>query len=125
MAVPTLVAEATRRSGVVWVSADGTSPRLVWHVWHDDALYLVGGGDEQELPPLEDRAVVVVRSRASQSDRVVEWSADVEPVLPGTPRWDEVVPRLAAERLNAPAPEDLPARWATGSSYVLRLAPRE
>jgi hypothetical protein len=125
MAVPTLVAEATRRSGVVWVSADGTSPRLVWHLWHDDALYLVGGGDEQELPPLEDRAVVVVRSRASQSDRVVEWSADVEPVLPGTPRWDEVVPRLAAERLNTPAPDDLPARWATGSSYVLRLAPRE
>ena len=125
MAVRTLVAEATRRSGVVWVSADGTSPRLVWHLWHDDALYLVGGGDEQELPPLEDRAVVVVRSRASQSDRVVEWQADVEPVLPGTPRWDEVAPRLAAERLNASSPGELPARWAAGSSYVLRLAPRE
>ena len=121
--MPTLVAEATRRSGVVWVSADGTSPRLVWHLWHDDAMYLVGGGGEQPLPPLEDTAVVVVRSKAGQSGRVVEWAADVTPVLPGTPLWDEVAPRLAAERLNASAADDLPRRWAA-SSTVLRLSPR-
>ena len=120
--VPTLVAEATRRSGVVWVSADGTAPRLVWHLWHADALWLVGGGDEQELPPLADRAVVVVRSKATQSGRVVEWDADVSRVEPGTPQWDEVVPLLAAERLNAASTQDLPARWAA-SSTVLRLAP--
>ena len=119
---PTLIAEATRRSGVVWVSADGTDPRLVWHLWHADALWLVGGGDEQELPPLVDRAVVVVRSKATQSGRVVEWPADVTRVEPGTPEWDEVVPLLAAERLNAVSAEDLPARWAA-SSTVLRLAP--
>ena len=123
MPAPTLVAEATRRSGVVWVSADGTSPRLVWHLWHDDAMFLVGGGEEQELPGLADRAVVVVRSKASQSDRVVEWPADVSPVHPGTPLWDEVVPLLAAERLNAPSATDLPARWAAAST-VLRLSPR-
>jgi hypothetical protein len=120
--VPTLIAEATRRSGVVWVSPDGVQPRLVWHLWHDDALYLVGGGDEQELPPLVDRAVVVVRSKASQSDRVVEWPADVTRVLPGTPLWDEVVPLLAAERLNATSTTDLPDRWAQAST-VLRLSP--
>ena len=123
MPVLTLIAEATRRSGVVWVSPDGTQPRLVWHLWHDDALYLVGGGDEQELPPLQDRAVVVVRSKASQSDRVAEWSADVEPVRPGTPLWDEVVPRLAAERLNAAKAAELAARWAEDAT-VLRLSPR-
>jgi hypothetical protein len=120
----TLVAEATRRSGVVWVSPDGAEPRLVWHLWHVDALYLVGGGAEQSLPPLQDRAVVVVRSQASQSGRVVEWAADVTPVRPGTPLWDEVVPLLAAERLNAPSAVDLPARWAAGST-VLRLSPRD
>jgi hypothetical protein len=120
----TLIAEATRRSGVVWVSADGTDPRLVWHLWHADALWLVGGGGEQDLPPLADRAVVVVRSKASQSDRVVEWEADVSRVEPGTPVWDEVVPLLAAERLNAGSTQDLPARWAA-SSTVLRLAPRD
>lgn len=123
MSVPTLVAEATRRSGVVWVSADGTDPRLVWHVWHDGAMHLVTGPGEQELPPLTDRAVVVVRSRASQSDRVVTWEADVTTVEPDTPLWDEVVPKLAAERLNAPSAEELPQRWAA-TATVLRFAPR-
>ena len=117
----TLVAEATRRSGVVWVSADGRDPRLVWHVWHDDACWLVGGGDEQDLPALADRAVVVVRSKASQSDRVVTWDADVTTVEPGTPAWDEVVPLLVAERLNA-GTADLAATWARAST-VLRLSP--
>ncbi len=119
----TVIAEATRRSGVVWVSADGASPRLVWHLWHADALWLVGAGGEQELPPLDDRAVVVVRSKATQSGRVVEWAADVTRVEPGSPQWDEVTPLLAAERLNAVSADDLPARWAA-SSVVLRLAPR-
>ncbi len=119
----TLIAEATRRSGVVWVSADGTSPRVVWHLWHADALWLVGGGEEQDLPPLADRAVVVVRSKATQSGRVVAWDADVTRVEPGTPEWDEVVPLLAAERLNAASAEELPTRWAQAST-VLRLTPR-
>jgi hypothetical protein len=86
-------------------------------------MWLVGGGDEQDLPQLADRAVVVVRSKATQSGRVVEWQADVSRVEPGTPTWDEVVPLLAAERLNAPSAQDLPAQWAE-SSTVLRLAPR-
>ena len=119
--MPTLVAEATRRSGVVWVSADGTAPKLVWHVWHADAMWLVGGGEEQELPPLTDRAVVVVRSRASQSDRVVTWEADVTRVQPGSPEWSEAVPLLVADRLNA-ATTDLAERWAAEST-VLRLSP--
>jgi len=119
----TLIAEATRRSGVVWVSADGTAPRLVWHLWHAEAMWLVGGGDEQELPPLADRALVVVRSKAAQSGRVVEWAADVSRLEPGSPAWDEVVPLLAAERLNAASADDLRTRWAQ-SSTVLRLAPR-
>ena len=122
VSVPTLVAEATRRSGVVWVSADGTSPQLVWHLWHDDALYLVGGGAEQQLPELGSSARVSVRSKAAQSGRVVEWDADVAPVLPGSPLWEEVVPLLAAERLNATS-TDMAAQWAA-SSTVLRLTPR-
>ena len=60
------------------------------------------------------------RSKAAQAGVAVEWSALVEQVLPGTPLWDEVVPRLAAERLNAEA--DRVSRWAT-DCVLLRLSP--
>lgn len=116
MTSPTLVAEATRRSGVVWVAGV-----LLWHVWHDGAMYVVGGGPEQHLPVRPgDRAVVVVRSKAAQAGVVVEWAADVSRVEPGTPAWDEVLPLLAVERLNAEAARA--ERWATECT-VLRFTP--
>lgn len=127
MPAPALIAEATRRSEAVWVAAPGGRPRLVWHLWHDDALWLVGEGAEQTLPALGEHAQVTVRSRARPSDRVLTWPATVQRVAPGSPRWVLVVPLLAAARLNAPRPgadiPDLPGVWARQST-VLRLAPR-
>jgi hypothetical protein len=121
MTSPTLIAEATRRSGVVWVSAPGGAPSLLWHVWHDGAMYLVGGGPEQALPVAPgDAATVVVRSKAAQAGVVVEWPATVDAVVPGTELWDEIVPLLAAERLNAEAGRV--ERWPLGC-VVLRLTP--
>ena len=125
---PTLVAEATRRSGAVWVSADGLAPALLWHLWHDGRMYVVAGGAEQALPLTHGRALrsgralVTVRSAASQAGRVVEWAAEVDVVEPGTPAWQEVAPLLAASRLNAvDAPGQL-ERWAREST-VLRFCP--
>ena len=116
MPSPTLVAEATRRSGVVWVGG-----ALLWHVWHDGAMHVVGRGPEQPLPVgAGDRALVTVRSKAAQAGVVVEWEADVSAVLPGTPLWDEVVPLLAVERLNAEAGRA--DRWAAECT-VLRFTP--
>lgn len=119
----TLIAEATRRSGVVWVSGPGGRPSLLWHVWHSGAMYVVGGGPEQPLPVRPgDRAVVSVRSKAAQAGVVVEWPATVDAVVPGTPLWDEVVPLLAAERLNAePGRAE---RWTT-ECVVLRFRPQD
>ena len=118
----TLIAEATRRSGVVWLGRAGAPPALVWHLWHDGSAYVLGGGAEQALPVSPgDDAVVVVRSKASQSGVVVTWHAEVTAVQPGTPAWAEVLPLLAAERLNAPAEAD--RRWAD-ECVVLRLDPR-
>ena len=112
----TLIAEATRRSGVVWVAG-----RLLWHVWHDGAMYVVGGGPEQALPVRHgDRATVAVRSKAAQAGVVVEWAAQVSAVQPGTPLWDDVVPVLAVERLNAEAGRA--ERWAA-ECVVLRFTP--
>jgi hypothetical protein len=84
-------------------------------------MYVVGGGPEQALPVAAgDRALVVVRSKAAQAGVVVEWAATVDAVPPGSPLWDEVVPLLAAERLNAEAGRT--DRWA-GECLVLRFAP--
>ena len=117
----TLIAEASRRSGVVWVSVGGARPQLVWHVWHDGAMYAVGGGPEQPLPARPgDTAAVVVRSKASQSGVAVAWQATVDAVGPQTPLWDEVLPLLAAERLNAEAGRA--ERWAA-ECVVLRFTP--
>ena len=115
-----LVAEATRRSGVLWLSAPDLVPTLVWHVWHDGAAYVVCGGDEQSLP--HPGPVATVQVRGASGARVVQWQAAVTVVDPGSALWDEVTPVLAAERLNAPSAQGLPEHWATAST-VLRLRP--
>ena len=114
-----LVAEATRRSGVVWV--DG---RATWHVWHDDALWLVTGGLEPAAPPTwpGGTALVEVRSRARQGDLLVRWVAGVTRVEPGSPAWEAAVPLLHAARLNPPDGAAQPGRWARESA-VWRLDP--
>lgn len=122
MTVPALVEEATRRSGLVWVRPEGSArEHPVWHVWHDGACWLVIGGAEQSLPPC-DRAVVVVRSRARQGDRLLEWAADVRAVPAGSDAWEGVVPLLHGARLNATDGEQQPDRWAREST-LLRLVP--
>lgn len=117
--------QATRRSGVVWLLADGTGPpQPVWHLWHAGAAHVVHGGAEQVLDGVGDgdRVLVVVRSKHSQSDRVVQWWAVAHALRPGTPAWDEIVPLLHARRLNARDGDGEPARWARESS-VLTLTP--
>lgn len=111
-----VVAEATRRSGLVWV--DG---QPVWHVWHDGAAWVVTGGLEQRLT-VGPTAVVDVRSRDRQADLLVRWVADVSDVAPGSDEWEAVVPLLRAARLHAPDGAAAPERWAR-ESRVLRLAP--
>lgn len=116
------IGEATRKSGVVWVGLDDLPSRVVWHVWHDDVLWLVCGGLEQALPGADRAKTATVVVRNNQNDRAATWTATVEPVPPGSPAWAVGVPVLHAARLNAPDGEDQPARWAR-ESLVLRLLP--
>lgn len=116
----TLIAEATRRSGVLWLSSAAVPPTLVWHLWHDDAAYVVCGDGEQGLAPLGPEATVTVRSQDGR--RVVEWAARVERLTPDSADWDAVTPLLAAARLNTPVATGLPEHWAQHGT-VLRLTP--
>ncbi|WP_030451814.1 hypothetical protein, partial [Herbidospora cretacea] len=115
-----LIEDAAKRSSVLWVVLpEGT--RLAWHVWHDDAIYLVVGGGEQNLPGLtaQHEIEVVLRSKDNGA-QLVRFPAAVEVV--DQKASPEVIAALAKERLNAPDAAGLPARWAKRSS-VVRLRP--
>ncbi len=118
--VPThaLVAEATRRAGVVWLTVPGRDRAYpAWHLWRDPpgAAYLVTGPGEQPLPGLAGAARVAVTVPSKESrGALVTWTAEVSTVEPGSAEWDEVIGPLAAARLNA--------ELSAGTVY--RLAPQ-
>ena len=125
-----LVAELARKTGLCWVRYDpstGSGHRgrdhAVWHVWHDDALCLVSGGDEQPLPDLPDgaRVEVVMRSKDT-GGRVLTWVGRVSVVRPEDEAWPGTTAALVAGRLNLRDPATAAERWA-GSSVVRRIRP--
>ena len=141
---PDLIAEATKRAGLIWITIDGQDrPRPAWHIWRTaggpqpgpplpgkppppGAAYVVSGPGEQPLPGLADsgRVTVIVAGNQVPGGRL-SWTAVVSRVEPGSGEWDEVIGPLVAGRLNAVLAEGetSPAqRWAA-SGAVFRLAP--
>ncbi|MFD3944997.1 hypothetical protein [Streptomyces sp. NPDC058579] len=121
---PALVEEATKKSGLIWVRGDAPAARALWHVWHEGAAHVVGGGPgEQPLPGLVAGATaeVTVRSK-DKGGRIVAWTAAVAELAPGTEEWDAAVAELKGKRLNATDGEAMPDRWAR-ECRVLRLTP--
>ena len=134
---PALIAEATKRAGLIWITIDGQDrPHPAWHVWRGGtgrpgpgspgAAYVVTGPGEQPLPGLAaaGRVTVIVAANQAAGGRL-EWSAAVGRVEPGSGEWDEVIGPLVAGRLNAVLAEGetSPAqRWAR-SGAIFRLAP--
>lgn len=124
---PALVAEATRRAGVVWLTVPRSRTAFpVWHIWRTvdaagldpppGAAYLVTGPGEQPAPGLgtASRVTVTVPSKDS-GGALVTWTASVRQVNPGSAEWDAVIGPLVAGRLNAalgPAETSPAGRWA-------------
>ncbi|MFI9845567.1 hypothetical protein ACIHFD_51695 [Nonomuraea sp. NPDC051941] len=113
------IEEGAKKSGILWLTLD--RPRLAWHTWHDGAIYLVTGGEEQALPGIDalDRVHVTLRSKDNGA-RLVEFEAAVAVVDQAAAA--DAVAALAKERLNALDSEHLIERWARDST-VLRLTP--
>ncbi len=120
-----LLAEAAGKSGMCWLTLPLLStPRAVWHVWHDGALHVVGGGIEQPLPGLADLEAVEVTVRSKDnSSRIVRVRAAVQLLPPADARYEDAAAALAAARLNAGTP-DSTDQWRQ-SSEVFRLEPLE
>ncbi|MFE7530075.1 hypothetical protein ACFU7Y_30815 [Kitasatospora sp. NPDC057542] len=119
-----LLEEAAKKSGLLWVRADGQEhARPLWHAWHDGAVVVVGGGGEQPLHGLEPGAgaVVTVRSK-DKGGRLTGWSARVVEPAPDSEAWLGAVEELKGKRLNAPDTDAITARWAR-ECRVLRLEP--
>lgn len=134
-----LIAEATKRAGLVWIAVAGQDrPCPAWHIWHaspgpagdvegaSGAAYVLTAPGEQPLPGLgqADQVTVIVPSKES-GGALVSWTARVTRVEPASREWDAVIVALAAGRLNvrlAPGETSPAARWAREAA-VYRLAP--
>jgi mutator protein MutT len=116
---PALIAEATRRAGVIWLTVPGRDrPVPAWHIWRDPpgAAYVVTGLGEQPLPGVAGAARVTVTVPSKDTGgALVTWAAGVHRVNPGSPEWAAVIGALAAARLNA--------ELDPGLATVYRLAP--
>jgi hypothetical protein len=123
-----IIATATTKSGVMWVSVPGGEPaRPAWHVWSEGSAVLVIGGEEQSVPGLaaaSDRGTpvtVIVRSKDNHG-RVVSWTATPSRLAPESEEWCRAVATLGPVRLNARDPAQQRERWASLCD-VVRLTP--
>lgn len=119
-----LTQELGKKTGVCWLRYDGQE-HAAWHIWLDDALYVVSGGSEQPLPGIEDaeRVEVVMRSKEN-GGRLLTWVGAASVVHPTDELWEPVTAALVADRLNLDDLATAAAEWAE-HSVVTRIAPTD
>lgn len=111
-----LLAEALGKSDVCWLRTPGFN-RAVWHAYDRDAVLIVTGPGEQQIPPLPDEVELILRSKDAGT-RLLTITARVVVLPPEHAMWPVAAAALAAERLNAT--DEQVERWRTsGTIYVL------
>ncbi|MFI6443197.1 hypothetical protein [Kitasatospora sp. NPDC050543] len=119
-----LLEEAAKKSGLLWVRADGQQQsQALWHAWYDGAVVVVGDGGEQPLHGLTAGAGAEVTVRSKDKwGRLTGWRARVSELAPQSEAWLGAVEELKGKRLNAPDTDTITERWAR-ECRVLRLEP--
>jgi hypothetical protein len=118
-----LIDEAMKKAAIAWVAVGDAPARALWCLPADDALWVVSGPGEQEMPGLATHTHARVTMRGDHGGRVVTWPVVVAMIEPGSEQWEQVVPQLAGKRLNAAGTaEEVAARWAAECT-VSRLTP--
>ena len=103
---PALIAEATKRAGLIWITVPGRRPQPAWHVWRGapgspGAAYLLTGPGEQPDPGLATASQVTVTVASKDSGgALARWTAAVTRIDPASAEWAEVLPALLAGRLQ-------------------------
>ncbi|MCX2952123.1 hypothetical protein [Lentzea sp. NEAU-D7] len=97
MEITRVLDAALRKAAAVWITSPGHGPRLVHAHWRADALWVIAGGTEQDVPGLADGAqvTVTVRSPSTHSHLV-----DAQAVAHLTEPDDETAQALRTARLN-------------------------
>ncbi len=123
----TLVAEAMRKAGLVWLSygepAEIAGGRPAWHAWVNGAAYVLTGPGEQVVPGLAEATdvAVVVPSKDTRA-RIVTWLGRASVIRPGSEPWEAATAALAAGRLNAEGGAAMIERWSR-ECLVVQLVP--
>jgi len=120
-----LVAEAARKGSIGWVDVHHPDrpARALWLIWHDDAIVVVTGGEEQPDPGLahDTEATLVLRSKETQA-RVIAVDVRVTELTSDSDAWRSAAQALHVKRLNSIDGEGTIERWRE-TSRIWRLSP--
>ncbi len=125
---PALIAEGTRRAGVIWLAVPGQNrPVPAWHIWRDPpgAAYVATGPGEQPLPGMAGAARVTVTVPSKDTGgALVTWTAGVHRVesgVTGVGRGHRPAGGRPAQRRPGPRLGDgIPARPGAARRVTLR-----
>lgn len=120
--------EASLKKGsIVWLripQRDGTSlTRPAWYVQQGKQLFVIKGGDEQQLPGLEDTSAVtlIVKSKEARAT-IGELDADVR-VVTDADEFERIATMGLGTRLNLTDGPDALERWKA-TCQLVELTPR-
>ena len=126
--LPDAAETALKKGSVLWLDipqTDGSrATRPAWYVQQGRKLFVIKGGDEQELPNLEncDIVDVIVKSKDIKATIGI-MKAGVRVVDPQSDEFDRIATLGMGTRLNLRDGEGALERWR-GSSTMVELSPR-
>ncbi|MDX1659686.1 MAG: pyridoxamine 5'-phosphate oxidase family protein, partial [Nitriliruptorales bacterium] len=119
---------ALKKGSILWLTIpqpDGTTAhRPAWYVQQGQQLFVIKGGDEQELPHLENnnRVSMTVKSKDVQA-AIAEVDAEVRVVDNDSEEFEKIATLGLGTRLNLPDGQGALERWKE-TCVMVELTPQ-